>query len=67
MRTAYPRHKRIHNLLMDPAMPRDDNGRPTMCHHCQRWICWHGGIVNYLANQVIRAAKYPGVKPTMEF
>ena len=56
MRT-HPR-SRFRPMLKDEAMPRDERGNYLLCTHCQRWVCWYGGMVPFLAREVAREAKH---------
>ena len=55
MRTD-PRYTRVRAMLTAPEVPRHGNGGILLCHLCQRWVYFRGGLLELLTRTLEREA-----------
>lgn len=55
---------KVRDMIAGPDVPQRQHGGPALCHGCQRSVYFKGGIVEYLAAEVARRAKYRGLRDT---
>ena len=63
MRTD-PRYTRVRDMLRAPEVPRRKSAprfpgadNIALCHTCQRWVYWRGGLVDLLVKDVLQTAR----------